>query len=220
MALNRRHLARVSTIGWLAVGLATAGAPPALAISAEEKAKLDKGAQETLDELHRLLAEDSTNTRTSCAMGEAPGWVAERRAHVPTIHFADASGMCVSTLGAKGEDGQLGRLYRDLLARLGGDVTGAVNWPRAIGAAVLADKSTVAIGNGKAITVQPALAFDAGFTVAYQEGSASHMQNADADQLQALAEACLDQHQEAGTCFSAGYLYGAASVRGKTLLAR
>ena len=204
----------------LALGLVLAVALPAHAITAEEKARLDKGAQETINEMNSLLKEVTTDDRKTCALGGGPGRVAQIRANEPAIQSLEASGMCVSLLKAQAKDGRLGELYRDLLTRLGGDVAGAARWPRAIGAAVLADRQTVAIGNDKAIRVKPALAFDAGFTVAYQEGSASQEQEADAVQLQALAEACLAQRQDAGACFSAGYLYGAAGVRGKNLLAR
>lgn len=207
--------ARLVVIG-LVLGVATG----ARAISPETKARLDKGAQENVEELQRLLDEDTTNHRTACAMGQAPEEIAEKRAKFTTLHFPDASGMCVSILTARGKNGRLNELYRELLTRLGGDVASATQWPRAIGAAALGNIGTVAIGNGKAIGVKPALAFDAGFTVAYQEGSASQAQEAEAGQLQALAEACLGQRQEAGTCFSAGYLYGAAAFRGRTLLAR
>ena len=109
-----------------------------------------------------------------------PDRVAQIRAREPAIRSLEASGMCVSILKTKAKDGRLDELYRDLLSRLGGDVAGATRWPRAIGAAVLADNSTVAIGNNKAIRVKPALAFDAGLTVAYQDGKASQEQEADA----------------------------------------
>jgi hypothetical protein len=35
---------------------------------------------------------------------------------------------------------------------------------------------------------------------------------ADAGQITTLAEACLAQHQDAGTCFSAGYAFGARAL--------
>ena len=65
--------------------------------------------------------------------------------------------------------------------------------------------------NGKAVAVPPALAFDAGFTAAYV-GGAPKKDVANAQQLKAAAEACLAQQQDAGTCFSVGYVYGAQAV--------
>jgi hypothetical protein len=56
------------------------------------------------------------------------------------------------------------------------------------------------------------VAFDAGFTVGYQKGNGGQAAGADPAQLKPLAEACLSQQQDLGTCFSAGYMYGQRSV--------
>jgi hypothetical protein len=102
---------------------------------------------------------------------------------------------------------------------LGGSTDGPERLPKAIGAAVTNGTGKVAIGNGKAATVTPALAFDAGFTVAYSDRAATKG-TADPGQLKALAEACLEQHQAAGTCFSVGYVYGVQAVAGDRTAAR
>jgi hypothetical protein len=154
------------------------------------------------------------NLRESCARGGEPARVAESRSQ--GAHFTpDAADGCVTALARTARDGRLPELYRKFLTEMGGSVGGSERWPRAIGAAVLNGNGKVAIGNSKAAEVTPALAFDAGFTVAYQEGSASKVVTTDTQQLKVIAEACLGQHQDAGTCFSAGYVYGARATRGQ-----
>ena len=94
---------------------------------------------------------------------------------------------------------------------LASGLTAAVN---SIGAAVLGNATKVAIGNGKAAVITPALAFDAGFTAAYQE-KGDKAPIADAQQLKTLAEGCLGQRGDPGACYSAGYVYGIQAVKGQ-----
>ena len=146
--------------------------------------------------------------RRLCAVGGEPASVAEDRAE-GTYFSPDAADSCVVALTRTARDGQLLAFYRTMMTELGGDVQAHEQLPHAIGAAVLGGSARVAIGNGKAAVVTPALAMDAGFTVAYLEGPASKPPAADSEQLKPIAESCVAQHQDAGTCFSAGYVYGA-----------
>jgi hypothetical protein len=194
----------------VAILLALAGAPAALAASPPNTADVAAHRQEILDDMltdeyqPALIA----NLRRSCALGEEPGSVAESRAG-GAYFTPDAADGCVTALVRTGHDRRLPELYRQLLGELGGSVDGYERLPRAIGAAVLTGSvAKVAIGNSKVATVTPALAFDAGFTVAYLE-HAINKAAVNLQQLRTVAEACLGQHQDAGTCFSVGYVFGA-----------
>ena len=177
--------------------------------------------EQTLKELDDMLNEDIATTRKMCALGQAPGWVSAKRARYGSaVPFADASDMCVGVLGSIAERGHLSDLYREFLITMGGDAAAYERWPRVIGNAVLNDATKVAIGKNKVADVTPALAFDAGFTVAYEDGKAAKDQTADAAALKALTEACLGQHQDAGTCFSVGYVYGVHAYKTPTAASR
>ncbi len=155
--------------------------------------------------------------RWVCAMGQEPDSVAEHRAKGASF-FPDAADSCVTALARSAHDHNLPALYGKLITELGGSSDASERLPHAIGAAVLNNATNVAIGNGKAAVVTPALAFDAGFTVSYQDGAAKKAVNP--ERLKTLAEACLNQQQDAGTCFSAGYVYGARAFSGETLSTR
>ncbi len=171
--------------------------------------------QATLNELNGFVDDQIATTRTTCAMGQAPQWVADNRAKNGNgVPYADASDMCVATLKGIATEGHLGDLYRESVTKLGGSVELSSRIPTAIGAAVLSGATQVAIGNQEAVVVTPALAFDAGFTVAYQQGSAAKMMAANTVKLKAVAQSCLGQHQDDGTCFAAGYIYGARAFNG------
>lgn len=150
--------------------------------------------------------------RRTCAMGGEPASVAESRAG-GAYFTPDAADRCVTALVRTAHDGRLPELYRSLLAELGGSAEGYQRLPSVIGASVLKDVTKVAIGNGKAMVVTPALALDAGFAAAELEGAARKVGTADARQMKTLAEACLGQKEDAGTCYSVGYMYGAQAFR-------
>jgi hypothetical protein len=159
------------------------------------------------------------NLRESCAAGGEPTRVADSRAQ-GAYFTPDAADGCVAALVRTAHDGHLPELYRQLLMKIGGNVQDAEKWPRAVGAAVLGDSHKVPAGNHKSADVTPALAFDAGFTVGYQDDAADKAANADPAQLKPIAEACLAQRHDAGTCFSAGYLYGVQASRARSASVR
>jgi hypothetical protein len=181
-------------------------------------APLPPGAKATLDEIDKALSEDSTAKRNMCAAGSAPGWVAEKRARYGArVPFADAPDLCVATLEGLASSRSLFGFYRELLISLGGDAGTYSTFPQRIAASVLKDTQKVPIGNGKVATITPALAFDAGFTVGYQD-KATDKSTTDPAKLKAGADKCLRQQSDDGTCFSIGYVYGghaaAAAVAG------
>lgn len=190
-------------------------------LTQRQAAALDENGRTILREMQQLIDEDLAAQRRSCALGEAPGWVrAKRVKYGEGASIPDAATMCVALMAGDARDGHITLLYRKLLGDLGGDVIHADSWPRAIGAAVLSNKTDIEIGNRKTIEVKPALAFDAGFTVAFQDGRAGKAQQAtDPAQVAKVAEACLGEGQDAGTCFSVGYVYGTAAVSGQQLAA-
>lgn len=181
-------------------------------------AQLDPTTQSLLGELHNRLGEDIAVTRKGCALGEAPEQVAAKRAsYGPGQAFPDASAMCLSSMAALGRQHHLLGFYEALVASAGGDPALSRTLPRAIGAAVLGGAAKVSLGGGKVAGVTPALAFDAGFTVAYDAGRPPQAA-ANPVQLKAVAEACLSQRQDAGTCFSVGYVYGGRAGAGQGAL--
>jgi len=194
----------------------SANTPPALGASPAEIATQRQEA------LEQILKSDTAYTvaagRKLCASGKMPSFISEQRA-AGAVFYPDAADMCVATLVRTTRDGRLSELYVKLLADAGGDRNAAEGLPTAIGSAVLANQKTAPIGNGKAIVVTQALAFDAGFAAANKDRAAKGG-SADAGQLRTLAEACLRQQRDAGTCFSAGYMYGSQAVRGQVNYAR
>jgi hypothetical protein len=152
--------------------------------------------------------------RRTCALGGEPASVAESR--TGGAYFTpDAADRCVTALVRTAHDGRLPELYRSLLAELGGSGEGYQKLPSVIGASVLKDVTKVAIGDGRAMVVTPALALDAGFTAAELEGAAGKAGTADARQMKTLAEACLGQKEDAGTCYSVGYMYGVQAFKAR-----
>ena len=177
---------------------------------------LDAKTKALLSELHELFQEDIAQTRQNCAAGLAPAWVKTRRANAAqNLPFPDAANMCVGSMEGMAQERRLNDLYTALLKAWGGNEGGAEALPRTIGATVLRGETKVPIGAGKAAVVTPALAFDAGFTVAYGEGKPPQGGKPNPQQLKTLAEACLAQQRDVGSCFSAGYLYGAQAVTGQ-----
>jgi hypothetical protein len=169
------------------------------------------------EQLHALLTDHYdarfiAGLRRSCLSGKMPDDVKEDRDD-GTYFAPDASDKCATVLTRTARDGELPTLYREILTRLGGDAGNAALWPKVIAAAVLKDKTEVEIGNGKVTEVNQALAFDAGFTVAYQQGPAAHATPADPAQLKAAAEDCLALRRSPHVCFSAGYLYGVKALQ-------
>ncbi len=206
---------------WCAVMVALAPVIGAGAVMAANPAEIAAQRQEILnsmltDEYQPALI---AGLRRLCASGGAPASVARDRRD-GTSFTPDAADECVAALVRTARDGHLTDLYRQFPVDLGGSGDGYEKLPRAIAAAVLGGSGKVAIGNSKAAVVTPSLALDAGFTVAYQDGTASKPPSADARQLRTIAESCLSEQEDAGTCFSAGYAYGANAFKARTASAR
>ena len=168
------------------------------------------------DIISNILTSDPPSTvedsRWVCAMGRAPTLVSKSRAEGDDF-MPDAVDECMAALTRKAHDRGLPELYSKLLTQLGSSTEGYEKLPHAIGTAVMNGSGKAPIGGGKVATVTPALAFDAGFTVAYQEDAGNQPPSVTDAQLRVLAEGCLNQQQDAGSCFSAGYMYGVKALR-------
>jgi hypothetical protein len=156
--------------------------------------------------------EKAAQRRSICINGGEPAGVKEARA-MGFDFMPDASDSCLAALQRAAKDGTLTEPYRKLLKETGGDPDLSETLPKAMGASALSDKAKVSIGNGKAIILTSAIAFDAGFTVAYT--SAAPAKEGDSKKLRSLAESCLGGGTDAGTCFSVGYLYGAQAFNAR-----
>lgn len=167
--------------------------------------------------VNAILTTDRPNSierqRWLCFIGQETSRVKDARRDGWTF-TPDASDSCVAALERSGKDRTLPDLYKRFATELGGNADGYDKLPKAIGASVLSGDGKVFIGNHKVATVTASVAFDAGFTVAYSD-HAPQKQGIDALKLKSIAETCLDEQKDAGTCFSVGYLYGAQSLNAR-----
>jgi hypothetical protein len=148
-----------------------------------------------------------SRARWFCAMGREPAVVAESRKDGLMGKLPEASDYCVAALTRSAHDHVLPELYSRLKTELGVSTEGYEKLPAAIGASVLNNGTTVDIGNDMHTDVSPSLAFDAGFTVAYQTG-ASHEGKINETRMKEVAESCLGGGLDAGSCYSVGFIYG------------
>jgi len=163
--------------------------------------------------IHAMLTTDRresvAKTRLLCMEGEE--WDSVREARSEGQDFTpDASDECIAALQRDAKDGQMIYIYQKLVTRLGGNPAVAYTLPRAIGNSVLSGDGKVPIGNKLVATVTPQIALDAGFTVAVMDNAARKAMAP--DKLKAAAEDCLAGKDDAGTCFSIGYIYGTQAV--------
>lgn len=158
--------------------------------------------------------------RRQCAAGDGPTATAKLRSYGDSA-AADAADACAAALQLVGRNGQLIGFYRQMQNDLGGASTGHEQLPTAIGAAVVKTKEgQVPIGNGRSAVITAALAFDAGFTVAYGKGTGPAQGMPDLPVLKPIAERCLAQAEpNLGLCYSTGYVYGARAVTGLVIVA-
>jgi len=145
--------------------------------------------------------------RQGCAGGVAP--MNDRASRAGGVYFLpDSSDTCVATLTRTAREGKLDLLYRGLMRDLTGNEEAYELLPRAIGVAAMKNEIVVPLGEGRGMTLKPALAFDAGFTVGYRYGFAGSPPTITDQRLKAIAEGCLDQQGSLNNCFLAGRVYG------------
>ena len=130
--------------------------------------------------------------------------------------FPDASDYCLAVLIRTARDGGLLDVYEKIVAKHGGDPANVTTLPDAVGGALLKQKAKdVPIGNGLAVGIKPALAFDAGFVTAYRTNDSDMAGLPGAADLKNSAEACLAQRaSDMAPCFWTGYALGARALNG------
>lgn len=194
-----------------AAPVSAGGTPSPADIAAHRQAVLD-------DMVTKNPAYVIAGQRWLCAMGKKPTQVIEQRAQ-GAYFFPDAADSCVTALIRTAQDRQLSTLYGRLLTELGGGQGEEARLADTIGATVMNGTAKVPIGNGKVMLVTPAIAFDAGFTVAYRQGAGA-AGSVNVQQLKVVAEDCLNQRRDAATCFSVGHVYGARAFTARTASVR
>ena len=182
----------------------------ALLAQQESPAEIARQRQEVLDHMMQVDAERNGPQRWVCAMGGEPGSVVEARASGFSF-TPDAADSCLTALKRIAQVGDLKKMYSKLAKEVGGTEEGYEQLPRAIGSAALNNRNSITVGGGKGAAVTPALAFDAGFTVAFTERVPDKW-TLETKKLREITADCLANKRDAGTCFSAGYLYGAHAV--------
>lgn len=170
-----------------------------------------------------ILSDDSEADvaidRSNCMAGEMPRIVHRVRENGGEIS-PDAADQCVAALMRIGAEGNLLKPYEKLVADGHGDSAVTPNLPNAIGGAVVERASNrVSIGNDRAMSIDAAIAFDAGFTAAYLKGERSAGATPDIATLKVLSETCLDRTQDnLGLCYATGYAHGVRAVLGERVV--
>lgn len=155
-----------------------------------------------------------TQFRADCAAGVLP--TAMRNTPHAYKPWETAWANCVTVLARIAHDGKLLEPYRPLMVRLTGDERAYEGIPAAIGVAAMANKPVAELGEGKGMTLKPALTFDAGFTFGYLKGFPGNLPAVTEERLQAIAEGCLDQKGGSlNNCFVAGRVYGSRARNGQ-----
>ena len=176
--------------------------------------------QEIIDDiLSKDSADDVAIDRSNCLAGQMPR-IVERGRKSGSEVTPNAVDVCVAALMRSGADSSLLTPYQKLVADGKGKAEYASGLLGAIGGAVVeqaADK--VSIGNGRAMAIDPAIAFDAGFTSAYLKGERSAAGMPDLATLKALSGTCLDRTQSnLGLCYATGYAHGVRAVLGEQVV--
>lgn len=205
----------------LLAALGLLAALPAFAQRAEmdpaERAAMDRGTVQFL--LKTLEADDVQIHRRRCAVGKAQEVTDKSRA-LGSLTLLDAADECPVVLLRQGRDGNLLQLYREVMVDMVGQAAGHEGLPASIAAAVAQGARQVAMGNRSSGTISPALAFDAGFTVAYRGREPLDARMPDPARLRPLVDRCLKQQEpDLKACFGAGVTLGARAVNGRSVTA-
>lgn len=197
-----------------------AAALPAIAQQGTPSAQVLAERASTLRGLAGEPQEVIAKTRRACAAGQASASTSRSRGFGDYM-APDTADYCAFALHLVGRAGQLLGLYQQLQTDLGGSRSGHEQLPMAIAAAVLKAKSNqVPIGNDRAAVISAALAFDAGFTMAYGKGERPSPGMPDIAALKPIAELCLAQAEpNLSLCYSTGYVYGARAISGLAIVA-
>lgn len=201
----------------LTVVLFGAATLPAAIAQQASQAVLRERYESLTSMLSTLPVENVVNVRGSCAAGRAPAAIKMNRSS--GFDFApDASEECPTTLLRLAREGMLLSYYRDLMVKATGRDVGHEKVPPAVAAAAMQGKPEVVLGNQRAVPVSSSLAFDAGFTMAYQQRQPVTNAMPGLAVLKTIAERCLGEEEgDRGLCYATGFSYGARAVTGQPL---
>lgn len=177
--------------------------------------------QAIIDKLLTVAAPaDVAIDRNNCMAGKMPEIVDRLRNSDGGIS-PNAADLCVAALMRSGTDSVIIEPYDRIVKESGGNPAAAADLPGTIGGAVTSRASDQAtIGNGRAIRIDPAIAFDAGFSAAYLKGETSSPGMPDLKTLKTISESCLDQSaDQLGLCYAAGYAHAVRALQGETVIA-
>lgn len=175
----------------------------------------------TIDEiLSSAPADDVAIDRESCMAGAMPRIIRTSRKNDDSLS-PNPSDLCVATLVRTSREGALLGPYSRLVEAVGGDPTMVNEIPAAIGGALVTDgRSSVSVGNGRAMKLDAAISFDAGFSAAALKRETSAPGMPDIPTLKAISETCLDNAQERlALCYAAGFAHGVRANQGLEIVA-
>lgn len=199
--------ARYGLAALLCAAISTAGAA--------ERSDAEVAASILRDVLDANSSDSVAEDRQSCASGL---WAetTEFTRNNGLKGYPDTSDYCVTVLIRTGRDGRLLDVYEDILRRHTGATTNAEKLPAWIGGALIKQRSSsVPVGNGKGVVIEPALAFDAGFATAWLEHRTATSGMPDVVTLKAISENCLAQKEtDLGLCYATGYAHAARALNG------
>lgn len=199
----------------LAIALALGvGAVPALAEPTREQVEAERRSL-VFAMVTIALPHEVSTVRETCFRGEMPAFVVAARAK-GDYFVPDAADYCVAAIARHNLDNVPEAPYYLWLKEIGGTSEKAASVLRAVASAALHGQPSIAIGNNKTAKMRPAMAFDAGFVVAYQDRAAVPAGKVSAAALRTVTEACLADKQDIATCYSVGVLHGAQTYREMT----
>lgn len=201
----------MAKLSWIVVLLATV---PWGLVLAQSAAALRERQEDLEATLTTIPLELTVGMRRTCAAGDAPANTTMSR--TSGFNSPDASDTCSMSLLRLAREGMLLNLYRDLMVSATGQTAGHEKIPAAVAAAAMRGGAEVSLGNQRAVAVSTSLAFDAGFTVAYQQRQAMTSSMPALQVLKPIAERCLaGQERDRGLCYATGLTYGARAVSGQ-----
>ena len=162
----------------------------------------------------QLTPELLKRDREQCALGFEPKVVAEIRSTSVDGHmrtFPDAGVFCVELLRRAAREDRLPDFYSDHHIE---------HVPYEIRDYIAAKDKRTPAQDAWMGSVKPSTAFDAGFTVAFQEGAAIPAGKVDAAKLEAATEACFNENSPTTTCYSIGYVQAGLAQTARSISQR
>jgi|GEM_PF-2646035 len=150
------------------------------------------------------------STRSLCAAGRQSNVDADLRRSNPRVALPSLFETCMAALMRTAHDHRLNAYYDHELKIIYRKDKSYDRMAHDIGVAAQARKAFAPVpgGKGQVWELDPALAFDAGFSEGYQNDVSPGPLQGTMEQLRKDAEACFSQQGDVSHCFSIGYTYG------------